>query len=319
MKGVGFAIGVIVMLLTFCSIALDDVWIFDVLASLRLQIVLGSAVLALIALLLRRWYAGGLLACAVAVNAALMAPAFLHPGPAQGARNDLSLLFFNSAQNTLELFPLRAFVKEHDPDVLVFTEVFRWDIENLREMFPEYSHTVGEPGVFGAVILSQPPIREFMVHRDAAGPSGRTLEVRICAPDGPDHCAALLLLHPTPPINSTYRALRDTQMHAAAGRARIVAQERAIAGRVVLAGDFNLTPWNRIYLEALEAAGMSDAFQAHLPHSTWFSSFAAAGLPIDHIWTAPAVKVVRTGIGPLSGSDHLPIYAELELDIRIRP
>ncbi|WP_416898895.1 MAG: endonuclease/exonuclease/phosphatase family protein [Minwuia sp.] len=312
MKGVGFATGVIVLLLTFCSIALDDVWFFDVLASLRLQIVVGSAVLAGVALIFRKWYAAGLLTGAVLVNAALMAPPFQHPGPAPGARSDLSMVFFNSAQNTLQLFPLLEFVKERQPDLLVFTEVFRWDIDNLRQTFSGYPHSVGEPGVFGAVVLSRAPIADFRVHRHAAGPSGRTLEVRLCG-NGGNRCAALLVLHPTPPLNGDFRDWRNDHIANATAYAKIVASEGMIDGRVIMAGDFNLTPWNRLYMAALEASGFADAFQSRLPHSTWFSSFAVIGLPIDHIWTGPGVGVVDTAIGPPSGSDHLPIHAAFEL------
>ncbi len=318
LKGVGFAVGVLVLLLTFCSIALDHIWVFDVLASLRLQIVAGCAILGAVALLFRRWYAMGLLVGGLLVNTALMLPPIMAEPHDRAGPHTLRMVFYNSAQNTLSLFPLRAFVKQRQPDLLAFTEVQRWDIDNLRASFPDYRHSVGEPGVFGAVILSKVPIHSFQVHETGGGPSGRTLEMRLCDRMDTDRCLALLVLHPTPPLNAAFHASRDRHLMAAAERASLLNETRTIDGRVIMAGDFNLTPWNRTYVRALETGGLRDAFAARLPHSTWFSSFAVAGLPIDHIWTGAGVGVTATEIGPLSGSDHLPIYAELNLDIDLR-
>lgn len=320
LKGIGFAIAVIAMLLTLFSIALDSVWIFDVLASLRVQAVIGSAVLAVLALVLRRWYAGGLLACCMLVNAGLMAVPMMRAAPPEGPAlpHRMSMLFYNSAQNTLNLFPLRGFVKEKQPDLLAFTEVHAWDIENLREAFPDYRHTVGEPGVFGAVILSRIPINDFRVHRHGPGPSGRTLEVRMCAPLNSEACVAVLVLHPTPPIGGAFHAYRNAHLLAAAEHARAIMSEHSIGGRVIMAGDFNVTPWNSVYGQALDRGGLYDAFADAQPHSTWFSSSIVLGLPIDHVWTGPGVLPQWTAIGPLSGSDHLPIHVEMSLDADLR-
>jgi endonuclease/exonuclease/phosphatase (EEP) superfamily protein YafD len=320
MRGFGFAIAIIAMLLTLGSIALDSVWFFDVLASLRVQAVIGSAVLALIALLFRKWYAGGLLACCMLVNAALVAMPMMVERPANAARsNDFSMLFYNSAQNTLELAPLLGFVKENKPDLLAFTEVYRWDIENLRKLFPDYRHTIGEPGVFGAVILSKLPISDFRVHRLAEGPSGRTLEVRLCAASPPNRCMALLVLHPTPPLSSDFHAWRNRHILGTAELAGTIAGEASIDGRVIMAGDFNVTPYNAVYRQALEQGGLSDAFVDRLPHSTWFSSSPVLGLAIDHVWTGRGIATTATDIGPLSGSDHLPILVETTLGMKLRP
>lgn len=320
MRGTGFATAVIAMLLTLGSVALDHVWFFDVMASLRVQAVIGSAALALVALLFRKWYAGGLLVCCAAVNVAMMVPAMTGaPKSADSSSEDFSLIFFNSAQNTLELAPMLGFVKEKQPDLLAFTEVFRWDIENLRKLFPGYRHTIGEPGVFGAVILSRLPIHDFKVHRHADGPSGRTLEVRLCASAAPNRCLAMLLLHPTPPLNSDFHGWRNQHLLAAADLAGVIASEASIDGRVVMTGDFNVTPWNRVYGQALESGQLTDAFADRLPHSTWFSSSPILGLPIDHVWIGEGVTVSATDIGPLSGSDHLPIHASFGLNIDLRP
>lgn len=319
MRGFGFAIAVIAMLLTLGSITLDSFWYFDALASLRVQAVFGSGVLALIALTFRKWYAGGLLVACMAVNAALMAPFVLAETPTAGpADKPFSLLFHNSAHNTLELLPLVAFVREKQPDVLFFTEVRAWDIRNLRGLFPDYRYSVGDPGNYGVVTLSKLPISDFKLHKHDAGPAGRIHEVRMCSVMHSGKCLAILALHAARPIGAASFANRTTHMHEVARRAAIVAQEASIRGRVLVLGDFNLTPWSRLYGKVLEAGGLFDIFAGGLPHSTWFSTFAAAGLAIDHVWAGPAIGVAAAGIGPLSGSDHLPVHAELGLDIDLR-
>jgi len=168
-------------------------------------------------------------------------------------------------------------------------------------------------------VLSRIPITDFRLHDPAAGPAGRIHELRFCSDEGPARCLAMLALHAARPFGSESFQNREAQIRAAAERAAMIAGEGDIQGRVLLLGDFNLPPWSRLYREALETGGLKDVMAGGLPHSTWFSTFGAAGLPIDHIWAGPAIKVTSTEIGPLSGSDHLPVHAAFALDISLRP
>lgn len=317
MRRLGFGIAVIVLLATAGSFVFADIWYFDVLASLRLQLLIACAALCLLALLLGSRRTSAVLAAAVLLNGFPVARAALQspPPPPAMAAHDVSILFYNTARRTVDLFEFRAFVRARQPDVLALTEVFAWNIADIRRTFPEFPYSVGKPGVFGAVILSRTPIRDFRIHEHAGGPSGRTLGIRLCGKLDADKCMALLVLHPPPPLSADYHRLRDQQIMAAAMQAGMASEERAVSGRVAMIGDFNLTPWNAVYHKSLKAGGLADAFAGGPPHSTWFSTFAAAGLAIDHVWLGPGLGVRRVDIGPPTGSDHFAVYVELAVDV----
>lgn len=315
----GFLIGLLAILLTLGSFTLDTIWVFDVLAALRLQAVIGCAVLAVAACLFGRWYAATLLAGAAGINLLLMVPFILSEPPAPKAdARPFSVLFHNTARNTLENFPLVEFIRDRKPDLLAFTELDGWDVENMRRKLPDYPYSVGDPGIFGVVVLSRLPIHDFRVIPSVAGPAGRILEFRICDRLRPGACTAILAQHAARPIGSTSFASRQRQIEALVSEAHRAAEEPSVDGRVVVIGDFNLTAWSDLYNDALMDGNLKDAFAGGVPHSTWFSSFAAMGLAIDHVWVGRGVGVIRTGIGPLAGSDHLPIYAEMGIDIDLR-
>jgi endonuclease/exonuclease/phosphatase (EEP) superfamily protein YafD len=88
--------------------------------------------------------------------------------------------------------------------------------------------------------------------------------------------------------------------------------------RLIVAGDFNLTPWSfalkgidrRLGLERWDRALFS--WPARMsPHSplSWPTPF----LPIDHLYAGRDWRVVSLSRGPLVGSDHYPIVARLAL------
>jgi endonuclease/exonuclease/phosphatase (EEP) superfamily protein YafD len=85
---------------------------------------------------------------------------------------------------------------------------------------------------------------------------------------------------------------------------------------MILAGDFNEVPWSaamrrleddirplrRITRAALSYPALIDEREWPLPL-----------LPIDHIFVGPGIAVESVRILPATGSDHLPILAELAL------
>jgi len=88
--------------------------------------------------------------------------------------------------------------------------------------------------------------------------------------------------------------------------------------RLILAGDFNLTPWSfalrafdrRIGLERRDRAIGS------WPAMQWWQGrlvMLPAALPIDHIYAGPGWRTVRLIRGPRVGSEHYPLVIDLAL------
>lgn len=83
---------------------------------------------------------------------------------------------------------------------------------------------------------------------------------------------------------------------------------RRIDGPLVLAGDFNTSPWSNAFR-------MLTATTRLAPASILLPSWPAWPLPqvaLDHIFVSPELAVAAGGTGPAVGSDHLPVWAQLE-------
>jgi endonuclease/exonuclease/phosphatase (EEP) superfamily protein YafD len=99
--------------------------------------------------------------------------------------------------------------------------------------------------------------------------------------------------------------------------ARLIALRSGVAGPLIIAGDFNMTPWSYRLQRLLAATGLRR-------HATFLVSWPTDGqfrLPtpaflIDHVLTTPDIKSVAIRIGPELGSDHLPVIAVLRLPKR---
>ena len=106
-----------------------------------------------------------------------------------------------------------------------------------------------------------------------------------------------------------YRPSRDPWLHErqVAALAQFV---RRIDSPLILAGDLNTSPWSNAYRQLRAATGLS-------PAATLMPSWPAWPLPLpqvalDHIFVSPDFAVAAAGTGPAVGSDHLPVWAQLE-------
>ncbi len=90
-----------------------------------------------------------------------------------------------------------------------------------------------------------------------------------------------------------------------------LSRETASGLPLIIAGDFNLTPWSYLLTRF--------ALQTGLVRHTWHRSWPSNGLmnipvrafPIDHIFSTRDVRTVSVDVGPACGSDHHMIIAQL--------
>ncbi len=88
--------------------------------------------------------------------------------------------------------------------------------------------------------------------------------------------------------------------------------------RLIIAGDFNLTPWSfalrrldrRLGLERRDRALAT--WPARRRIGTWIAPLPPV-LPIDHVYAGPAWRTVAVRRGPSLGSDHYPVEVDLVL------
>ena len=86
--------------------------------------------------------------------------------------------------------------------------------------------------------------------------------------------------------------------------------------RLIVAGDFNLTPWSFGLREFDRSLGLTRVDRAVW---SWPARLHAHGrglgtspfLPIDHVYVGPGWRLVRLRRGPALGSDHFPLVVDL--------
>lgn len=112
-------------------------------------------------------------------------------------------------------------------------------------------------------------------------------------------------LWPTPP--------GQQQAQSALMRDRLAAFDRA---SLILAGDFNSTPWSFSLRRQDDRYGLVRVSRALFtfpvrPYSRYRLWSPLPLMPIDHIYAGADWKIVRVTRGPRLGSDHLPVVAVL--------
>jgi endonuclease/exonuclease/phosphatase (EEP) superfamily protein YafD len=306
----GRALGVfaIALVAATAAAALGDVsWVLDVANEFRLQLLLASLVLIAGAALLRRprlAIVGVLcfgLHAATTFGPLLVPRAEAAPGAGTPFRLiTLNLFFLNrDPERTLD------YLARERPDVAVFQEAIRHWPANLAPLAHDMPY-VARPGWDmgmrpGLALFSRYPILDVAYERPV--PYYEPIIVARIAVK--DTVVTVIAVHPSHPTSPGYAETRRLYMNALA---EIAARTK---GPVVVAGDFNSTPWSAPFRALRAEGGLTDALARRPWLTTWPSWFPGPGLQLDHVLVNRGVAVERLERGPYVGSDHYPLTADL--------
>lgn len=224
--------------------------------------------------------------------------------PAGPGSTSVRLLLYNVHRAATSYEATRALIRDSRADLVGLLEVDdRW----LRELAPVLA---GYPGRiertrddnFGIALYAT---GTAVGAAEALGTQLPTIVADVTTPGGAQ--LAVVLTHPLPPIAGALHADQLTQFTA------IAARVRGLAGApVVLAGDFNATPWSHAYQLLRRRSGLCDSRAGFGHQATFPASWPAAlGIPIDHVLVACELGVRDRRIGPDAGSDHRPVIVDL--------
>jgi endonuclease/exonuclease/phosphatase (EEP) superfamily protein YafD len=212
----------------------------------------------------------------------------------------LKVLTFNMLWNNPELDSAAALIRRADADLVALQETTRLPLieAQLADLYP-YRFYCG--GRCDTAILSKRPFLAQGREPGAAWPEGANLIwVRVQAPDGrPATFAVAHLYWPIPGIQPGQRA-------------KLAALARPLAaGDLVLAGDFNLSPWSFALRE------LDHTLSPLTRRTRGLLTFPAEPFPtppilaIDQLYAARAWRTVEVRRLPKAGSDHYPVLAVL--------
>jgi endonuclease/exonuclease/phosphatase (EEP) superfamily protein YafD len=200
-----------------------------------------------------------------------------------------------------------AWIRKQDPDVILMQEIgggSSWLVQHLSDRYPFQTSCENFRYACSLLIMS----KERPVEIGSSGvelPTSNWAWARFSRPGG-DFVVAT--------VHEPWPLADGEQKMALQTLSRDVPRLKSDA--VVLTGDFNAAPWSAPLRAFDNASGLKRQTRL-LP--TWPAPALGHGrissplplLPIDHIYTGPAWKLVSLERGPDLGSDHYPLAAVL--------
>jgi endonuclease/exonuclease/phosphatase (EEP) superfamily protein YafD len=296
-------------LITVFTLAARLWWAFDLFSHFRLQYVALALTLGVAALAVRAYPTAAVLAVVALVHGWAIRDLWWG-GTASAAPDGVPLRVVSANVLSQNRTPEKVleFVRAADADLVVLVDArqkqWRPVLTALGALYPYQSPQAPRerPPV---ILFSRHPIVDEQVVRPPGGRrpyllaevavGGATLVVAGVHPSSPS---------PTEPGDTRRRNRELDHIAEIAGDA-----ERP----VIVAGDFNTTPWSPYFQDLLAGAGLRNAAEGHGYIGTWPAPFWPALIPIDHVLLKGPLAATAVRRGPAIGSDHYPIIADLRL------
>ncbi|HSJ03380.1 MAG TPA: endonuclease/exonuclease/phosphatase family protein [Verrucomicrobium sp.] len=285
-------------------------WYPDLYNHLRPQYVVALTVALVFGLCLQRWRS--VLACmaGLGLNAAAMVSHAWQPAAAETvvtAPATLEVATINLLRRNRNHGELEQLLRQRQPDVVVFQEVAdHWApvLQGLKDIYPQQRMEYNRKGFWGLAILSRVPWKNADLIRLATGATkiGMVTEFEFQG-----RTVSLLNVHASHPTSEGEIQQRN-QVHDAISK---WSEEKRLAGNsVVVAGDFNCTPWAVLFQRFIADSGLIDTSRGRV-----FEATRHVALPdrimIDHVFVSPDWELVGREVGPDFGSDHRPVFVSL--------
>jgi endonuclease/exonuclease/phosphatase (EEP) superfamily protein YafD len=279
-------------------------WLFELLAHFQLQYLVLLLALATALVAQRRLRSALVLLPFASINVLELAPYIPRPAPVELGGPTVEIMTAN-LNGYNEQFPrFIELVRAESPDVMVLLEVGPGWARALDDLLADYPHrlVLARDDLFGVAILSRLSLTDIETI-DLEGAPAAAARVHLSA----DHALRVVGVHLRPPTSPRLAAERNRQL------SRLAPLVDAAAGPVVVAGDFNATPYSPHLHDWLDLTRLEDPRRGRGIGITWPTALPLLGIPIDHCLVSEHFIVADYRQGPAFGSDHYPVVARLLL------
>lgn len=279
-------------------------WPLDLFSHFRVQYALLFAASAVVLLILRRRLSA-LLSLSGAVFSAV--PLFAYIGlpakPAEARSADFRLVSFNVFFRNEQYPRIAKYLEDTRADVIVLQELNAARAMQLQPLLPSFPHMYIEPSRYGAVVFSRWPMA--VAETIPLTPEG-ALAAHVVL-DWHGAAIGVLGLHLHWPLGPRNSRLRNRELSG------LAAYAQTQQGPLLIAGDFNITPWSTHFQETVQRSGLSDCALGLGVEPSWPAPLPLLGIRIDHCLASKHWRSVAVSTGPYVGSDHRPLIADLQL------
>lgn len=216
----------------------------------------------------------------------------------------ISLLVANVKMDNRRATSFVDLIRKTDPDIVLVNEPDQWWAEQLQVLDATYPYHVKIPqeNTYGMLLYSKLTIISHKVHY-LVEPDIPSIQSLIKLRSGA--VVELFSVHPRPPLPESDTEERDAELLFVARLVRTTPEPS------IVAGDMNDVAWSHTtslfqkisgLLDPRVGRGMYNSFHAQIPCMRW---------PLDHIFHAPAFRLVELRRLDNCGSDHFPIFVRL--------
>lgn len=282
----------------------DYGYVFDLTTSFRIQYVIVLIPLLLLSLYRKQHLSTLVLFTALLFHAHAIAhfkaPAILTP---QSSSEDiLRLLSVNLQASNTNFGAMIDHIHTVNPDVLLVLEMTPLWHSKLKKSLPAFPFYFGRPlaGAFGIGVFSKLPFKDPKL----IGFENEEISSIVLQLQSDDKQLTFIGTHPIPPMTANWFQRRNR--HFVRLATYIVSEQ----GDVIVAGDFNITPWSGHYTRLLHNSRLRDSRSGFGIQPTWPTFFLPALIPIDHILVSENLKVLARHVSRNIGSDHRSVWID---------
>ena len=302
----------------------ERVWFVALFNNFLHWLLLPSIPLLAVALLGRRWQRAAPLAVNVLAFSWLFGGLFL-PNPSPTCHNPcltLTVMSYNINADNATPDRLIPVLRDSGADVIALQEVGPGQAATLEtSLLDEYPYRVLRGyGIPGIGLLSRFPLAEYEVIEDVL-----TFPYMVATLNVDGQSLAVINGHPPPPARDWRQGVYYSR---GIDEIRVLLEHVQPGEPTLMLGDFNATDQGQDY-KLLTDAGLADAFreggwgfgatfpaarwrvQARLPNAPVLTIPLPPLVRIDYIWYTGHFDTQRAWVGAYTGSDHLPVLAEL--------
>jgi endonuclease/exonuclease/phosphatase (EEP) superfamily protein YafD len=306
-RKIAVALTAMLVLLLLASVLGSWLWLFDLLTNFRLHFAVLLLVTSIASGFCRAWRSAAIGLLCVAIVAIPAVPYVRdRASTAQPGKSTLRLVTFNVWHHNTEIGRIAQFLEEAHADILVIEEATPMHARFLRQQLISYPYALLDgTSDDGTIVFSRWPLREAQyVELVDGGARAAILQVQ-----WHDQLIQVIGTHLHWPLGRSVARYRNSELKVLA---KVAAN--AAAQPLLVAGDFNITPWSSFYREFVRDSQLHDADLGQGLQASWPSVLGPLlGIRIDHCLHSPHWQTIATRTGPELGSDHLPVIADLQL------
>ncbi len=195
-------------------------------------------------------------------------------------------------------------IQKINPEIVSLLEVSIDQFEllqPLKQSYP-YSFQTISKDVLGVVLLSKFPLNDYKVTR-LSEYGNLLMEARVTINQ---KSVKFYGFHAQRPRFGNFKK-RSSQF------LRLARQINEESLPVIVAGDFNATPFSPLFRELLSITKLIDTKEGFGWQPSWPTFFPPLWIPIDHVLVTPDIQIHMRNTGSYIGSDHYPVITELSL------